>query len=309
VTAFFEVTDYGRIIVDKVTIPSDAGQEFVFTATGGPGDLDQEFTLTGGASPYELSGLEAGLYEVGEAVPSGWEQVGSTCSDGSSPDALDLDPGETVTCTFTNQQTGACSPPAAPGLASPPDGHSTQEGRPTFEWSAVAGAEKYRLRLVDVDTGIQVLSIATPETSHQLDNALPPDTYYWRVRALNDCGAGNWALRRSITILPTRPGAPELLQPRDGSLVCETWPILDWQDAEDATGYWLQVDNDSGFSSPAVDGGLADSQYRLLQALSPGGYYWRVLASNSAGDSDWSPVWRFVQGRCIHLPLVTRGAR
>ena len=28
--------------------------------------------------------------------------------------AIDLDPGETVTCTFTNQQSGFCSAPAAP---------------------------------------------------------------------------------------------------------------------------------------------------------------------------------------------------
>ncbi len=307
VTATFEETDFGRIIVDKVTDPSGAEQEFLFALTGGPESVYREFTLTDAATPHQVSSLAPGAYSVVEAVPGGWDLVHSSCDDDSSPSDIDLDPGETVTCTFSNQQTGVCSPPAAPVLRSPSDGHSTQDAKPAFEWSEVPGAEKYRLRLVVADTGTQVLSIATSKTRYTLETALEPDTYFWRVRGLNDCGAGNWALRRSVKIEPTRPNPPQLQEPEDGSLVCDLRPTLDWSEAKGATGYRIQVDRDSSFASPVVDDGLVDSEYRPIHGLSPGIYFWRALASNSAGDSDWSSVWRFVQGRCIYLPLVTRG--
>ena len=37
-----------------------------------------------------------------ETVPAGWDLISVVCSDGSDPSAIDLDPGETVTVTFTN---------------------------------------------------------------------------------------------------------------------------------------------------------------------------------------------------------------
>ena len=39
--------------------------------------------------------------------PSGWDQTSATCDDGSPPSNIDLAPGETVTCTFTNRKRGA----------------------------------------------------------------------------------------------------------------------------------------------------------------------------------------------------------
>ncbi len=37
---------------------------------------------------------------MAETVPTGWNLVSSTCNDGSTPSAIGLSPGETVTCTF-----------------------------------------------------------------------------------------------------------------------------------------------------------------------------------------------------------------
>ena len=35
-------------------------------------------------------------------MPEGWDLTSATCDDGSDPDAIELDPGEAVTCTFNN---------------------------------------------------------------------------------------------------------------------------------------------------------------------------------------------------------------
>ncbi len=45
-------------------------------------------------------------YSLAETVPSGWDQTSATCDDGSPVSNIDVAPGETVTCTFTNRKRG-----------------------------------------------------------------------------------------------------------------------------------------------------------------------------------------------------------
>ena len=45
-------------------------------------------------------------YSVAESVPSGWDQTGATCDDGSPVSNIAVSAGETVTCTFTNRKRG-----------------------------------------------------------------------------------------------------------------------------------------------------------------------------------------------------------
>src|SRR5262249_32885435 len=75
---------------------------FPFTLQGGPDAVSQSFSLAD-ASPVRDSGvLRPGTYAVAEGSVSGWDLTSATCSDGSSPSAVSLQPGETVTCTFPN---------------------------------------------------------------------------------------------------------------------------------------------------------------------------------------------------------------
>ena len=92
----------GQIIVDKVTDPSGDPTSFEFTLSGPDDDLPVDFDLTDQAAPYASPGLDEGVYDVTESVPFGWDLTEVTCDDGSEPDAIDLQKGETVTCTFNN---------------------------------------------------------------------------------------------------------------------------------------------------------------------------------------------------------------
>jgi uncharacterized repeat protein (TIGR01451 family) len=85
----------GTIVVEKVTVPAGDETEFPFEF----GDTD--FSLADGESET-FENLEPGEYSVTENTPEGWELTSATCSDQSEPDAIDLDAGEIVTCTFTN---------------------------------------------------------------------------------------------------------------------------------------------------------------------------------------------------------------
>ncbi|HEU5263751.1 MAG TPA: hypothetical protein VFU34_03880, partial [Gaiellaceae bacterium] len=97
VTCTFTNTKRGNIIVEKQTNPDGDPQSFDFTASYDQGG----FSLSDGQQ--NNSGLLLpGNYSVSETVPAGWDLESATCDDGSSPDAIGLDPAETITCTFTN---------------------------------------------------------------------------------------------------------------------------------------------------------------------------------------------------------------
>lgn len=103
VTVTFENdTQWGQIIVDKVTDPSGDSQLFDFSLTGGPDTINRAFQLADATAPYKSGAIKPGTYSLAETVPSGWDLTSATCSDLSPVGAIILDLGETVTVTFNN---------------------------------------------------------------------------------------------------------------------------------------------------------------------------------------------------------------
>ncbi len=94
----------GTIIVDKVTDPSGDSQSFSFT-TSGTGYSG--FSLTDSSTPNSQI-LVPGTYSVSEDSVSGWTNTSADCvssiGDTETISNLELDNGETITCTFTNSK-------------------------------------------------------------------------------------------------------------------------------------------------------------------------------------------------------------
>lgn len=105
----------GTIIIVKDTQPNDP-RDFTFTASGGLSpsvfklDDDSDPTLPNSRT---FSNVPEGTYTIIESAASGFELTNLSCNDpdsGSSWDldnytvTIDLDMGETVTCTFTNKK-------------------------------------------------------------------------------------------------------------------------------------------------------------------------------------------------------------
>ncbi|MBU1188141.1 MAG: DUF11 domain-containing protein, partial [Gammaproteobacteria bacterium] len=104
VTCTFLNSQEGSITIVKNTQGSDG--TFTFTSstlTPSPFNI----TTIGNTGSQVFSPLPPGLYDVAETVPAGWDLIDATCSDGSPVNAIDLNGGENVTCTFTNRQRGA----------------------------------------------------------------------------------------------------------------------------------------------------------------------------------------------------------
>jgi uncharacterized repeat protein (TIGR01451 family) len=92
------------IKVDKVTNPRGSTQSFNFTLAGGPDNMTKQFGLTDGAAPFDSGPLKPGTYSLSEAATAGWTQTGASCDNGSSPNAIVVGAGQTVTCTVSNAQ-------------------------------------------------------------------------------------------------------------------------------------------------------------------------------------------------------------
>jgi hypothetical protein len=97
---------------------------------------------------------------------------------------------------------------APPTLTSPPNGATSQPLRPTFQWSAAAGADSYWIQIDDDPAfgspAISESGIAA--TSYTPAGDLDDDTtYYWRVTSENVCGPGAASSGFSFTTLSLLP--------------------------------------------------------------------------------------------------------
>ncbi|KKL88008.1 hypothetical protein LCGC14_1929010, partial [marine sediment metagenome] len=107
----------GSIRIIKDTQPNDT-QDFSYTTTGGltplTFTLDDDSDITN-SNIQEFFDIPVGPYTVTESSVTGFDLTAITCIDSSTPSTgdpstrtatINLDPGETVTCTFENTKRG-----------------------------------------------------------------------------------------------------------------------------------------------------------------------------------------------------------
>jgi hypothetical protein len=101
----------GRIIVDKVTLPSGDSQTFTFTPSYGPA-----FILSDTSDPNDSGLVETGTYSTAETAVAGWDLTDITVSGIASTPTIDRSTGtvtfyltqdETARVTFTNTKRGS----------------------------------------------------------------------------------------------------------------------------------------------------------------------------------------------------------
>jgi subtilisin-like proprotein convertase family protein len=92
--------------------------------------------------------------------------------------------------------------PATPTLTTPSDGATGVSTTPTFSWTGVADTESYTLEIATDAAFTNIVHTASDitGTSYTLTTALNANTvYYWRMKAVNACGAGPWSSVFSFT--------------------------------------------------------------------------------------------------------------
>ncbi|HWA06014.1 MAG TPA: T9SS type A sorting domain-containing protein [Ignavibacteria bacterium] len=187
--------------------------------------------------------------------------------------------------TTTNNQ-----PPAAPVLVTPVNNASDIPVTPLLVWNAVSGASGYRLQ-VSAFSSFSTLWVDDSNITaaqYNIKNGVLAynSLYYWRVKAKNSAGWGNYqsAPFRFFTMIIPPPAVPVLASPVNGATGISLTPLLDWNDVSGAVKYRLIVSSDSGFTNIIVnDSTLITSQYSIPAGLLVNStvYYWKVAAKNS----------------------------
>jgi len=111
VTCTYTNAKRGTIVINKTAVGGDDTFDYTTSGTGG---LPATFSITtvGGSGSQTFSDIVPGSHTVTEDLPpANWNLTGLSCTDpdgGTTVDVgartanIDLDPGETVTCTYTN---------------------------------------------------------------------------------------------------------------------------------------------------------------------------------------------------------------
>jgi len=88
--------------------------------------------------------------------------------------------------------------------------------------------------------------------------------------------------------------APIQISPSNGGTSTSRAPTFTWENIRPADDYQLQVDDDSSFSSPAIDTTVTNKWYSPPTPIADSTvYYWRLKMSRNNFSSDWSDVWSF----------------
>ncbi len=112
--------------------------------------------------------------------------------------------------------------------------------------------------------------------------------------ATNSAGDSNWSAPFNFTTLPTIAGVPVLVSPSNNATNQSLTPTLSWNAVTGADSYKVQVSDDAGFATFIIDqSGVTETTLNITGLSNDTQYYWRVLATNSAGDSNWSAPFNF----------------
>lgn len=183
-----------------------------------------------------------------------------------------------------------------------PINNSDGNGDYLVDWTDVTGAISYRLEEAD-NSGFSSPTVRYTGANSQFPvSGQQGGAWYYRVRASSGGGDSPWSNTESVTVTPL---APVLLpiENADG----DGQYLVRWSDVTGETGYFLQEDDNPGFSSPVTRYQGAYTQFEVV-GQEDGTWYYRVRAYSNAGNSPWSGSQAVVVGGWrLYLPMVLRG--
>lgn len=184
--------------------------------------------------------------------------------------------------------------PAA--LVAPPEGTHCIGPSTTLQWTGLPGAESYDVRISPIwcYEGDVITDIPTNQVT--VSDLLPNTTYYWAVRAHNECGqttywSSSGQFCYTFKTAPTAIDTPITYYPADGTSCGAADTYLGWSPTEDSDHSEVQVGTSCG-TGPVYS--TTGNSYAAEGLESEVVYYWRVRTFHECGlITDWTPCWSF----------------
>jgi len=157
-------------------------------------------------------------------------------------------------------------------------------GTYTVFWTAEAGATSYDLEeATDVGFTSPVTVYSGSNISYNVTGKTA-GTYYYRVRSVGVAGPSGWTPGgNGCQIVAPSPPVP-LTVPATSTTGTYT---VSWGASQGVSSYELQEDSSSGFGNPQTLSTALNLNYTVMGKPN-GTYYYRVRASNGAGQSAWT---------------------
>ncbi|HEX2868179.1 MAG TPA: S8 family serine peptidase [Ignavibacteriales bacterium] len=192
--------------------------------------------------------------------------------------------------------------PLAPVLKKPDNNSLNQPLALSLYWGKLNGAEKYQLQISANNnfsslkdfSSLQVNDSSVVDTLKQITGLSTNAVYYWRVRAVNQGGVGEWSEEWTFKTLPPMPPMPQLVVPANSSRDNGVALKLSWKANEFTDNYRLVVAEDDSFKNiKFADSTLKDTLKEVKELKEGMKYFWKVSSKNPAGESPSSEVWNF----------------
>ncbi|OGH63894.1 MAG: hypothetical protein A3I06_02050 [Candidatus Lindowbacteria bacterium RIFCSPLOWO2_02_FULL_62_12] len=167
--------------------------------------------------------------------------------------------------------------------ASPPDSAETNDTTPTFTWSGTG--DTYTIQVSKSSAfGALADSATTGAVTYTPAAGYPADTYFWRVIASTSAGSYDTSLVRLLVVDTSI--AVSLTSPSDSAETNDPTPTFTWSGTGDT--YTLQVSKTAGFGTLVDSKTPAALAYTPTTGYSADTYFWRVIASDDAGNHETS---------------------
>lgn len=192
-------------------------------------------------------------------------------------------------------------PPGDVALISPEDGAEEVKTPAKFNWYKASKAKNYEFQIAELDDFKKLTETKTITDSFYTVKTLKKNaTFYWRVRAKNDGGNGNWSETRSIKTEQTIPLlAPMLGVPENGAENIVIPVKFEWEIVEKATKYHIQIFEKNitiavidEKNVPVPEGDIVEFTAENLKKGVE--YTWKVCGASADGDGPWSETYSFI---------------
>jgi subtilisin family serine protease len=206
------------------------------------------------------------------------------------------------TGVFIIQQT----PPSITELVEPANNMTTQQTDIKFIWNPTEGALKYHFQLANdtLFTNTVNEDTSVTEITYQVNSLEKNREYFWRVRAKNKYGNGEWSDVGIFTIMIALPEKPQLVFPTTDQSNQSTKVTFRWNKVENAEIYFIQLSQVQTFTSIAQIDSTADTTTTISNLIEGQRYYWRTQAKNITGFGPWSDGYKFTTSITAPASLV-----
>jgi fibronectin type 3 domain-containing protein len=159
-----------------------------------------------------------------------------------------------------------------------------------LDWAGVTAATGYEVERLEKESPqgwLEIIEVPQSVTSYTDGGLDAGTTYFYRVSAMTESGAA----MASDVVSATTPGGVVPTAPSVTAVAALDTITLTWIDVSDETGYRIErsPDGTSGWAGIGTAG--QNVTVHTDSSLDPGtSYYYRIVATNAAGDSAPSEV-------------------